>query len=245
MNITFKKLTPTEFEEFCYDLLDQLGFINIDWRKGTGKNSSPSDRGRDIVFQKECNEVDGSKYFETWFTDCKHYTKGVPPKELQNLLTWAEAERPDYVLFMVSGFLSNSAKDYLEQYKTNRKPPFKIKYWEKPILEKLSNRRMSLLRKYNLTTEPLKAVKKILKAEEEFNNKIWYSRHQLLKQMVKKGHPIRPDIWKGALKSAKETENKYGKKNLGPYDDFEWGMINGKLSALRWVLGDDWDMLDT
>ncbi len=36
-----------------------------------------------------------------------------------------------------------------------------------------------------------------------------------------------------------------GKDNLGPYTDFEWGMINGKLSALRWVLGDEWDMLDT
>ena len=53
------------------------------------------------------------------------------------------------------------------------------------------------------------------------------------------------EIWEGALAAAKETEEDLGREQLGPWDDFEWGMINGKLSALRWVLGDEWDMLDT
>jgi hypothetical protein len=51
--------------------------------------------------------------------------------------------------------------------------------------------------------------------------------------------------WKGALAAAKRTENEVGIDNLGPWTDFEWGMLNGKLSALRWVMGDEWDMLDT
>ena len=47
------------------------------------------------------------------------------------------------------------------------------------------------------------------------------------------------------LAAAKKTEEELDQSQLGPWDDFEWGMINGKLSALRWVLGGDWDMLDT
>jgi hypothetical protein len=31
----------------------------------------------------------------------------------------------------------------------------------------------------------------------------------------------------------------------GPYTDFELGTLNGKLSALRWVPGSEWDLLDT
>ena len=49
---------------------------------------------------------------------------------------------------------------------------------------------------------------------------------------------------------AARIRQQYGEDNLLAYatdanSDFEWGMINGKFSALRWVLGDEWDFLDT
>ena len=35
--LSFEHLDATQFEEFCSDLLHELKFVNIDWRKGTGK----------------------------------------------------------------------------------------------------------------------------------------------------------------------------------------------------------------
>jgi hypothetical protein len=109
---------------------------------------------------------------------------------------------------------------------------------------------------------PPRKLKEILEVEDELTTKIWYDRHQSRAQHIRAGHiklvakdegkalgegsrPIQRDIWEGALKAARKAEKKYGKKNLGPWDAFEWGMLNGKLSALRWVLGYEWDMLDT
>lgn len=107
-----------------------------------------------------------------------------------------------------------------------------------------------------------RGLTEILEAEDFLFHQVWYNRHWNLRIAIEEGrikivdketHPrpagaqetVQRDIWKGALKSAKNAENRFGKKNLGPWDDFDWGMINGKLSALRWVLGDNWDMLDS
>jgi len=81
---------------------------------------------------------------------------------------------------------------------------------------------------------------------ERLTDQIWYNRHQGLKERVaNKETTVDPEIWKGALKAAKAVEEKYGEENLWHESDFEWGMLNGKLSALRWLTGEQWDMLDT
>jgi hypothetical protein len=110
--------------------------------------------------------------------------------------------------------------------------------------------------------EPRK-LSEVLETQRLLDRQVWYNRHWNLRIRVQTGeikvithdqfkalsgyHPevIVDKTWKGALRAAKRVEKEVGKENLGPWSDFDWGMINGKLSALRWVLGDDWDMLDT
>ncbi len=146
-------LTETEFEEFCYDLLCELGCSHISWRKGTGLSSSPSDQGRDIECQFVKEDVDGTTYLETWFVECKHYRRGVPPEKLLSVLAWAKAERPDVWLIIASNFLSNPTKNLLEDFRRNHTPTFRIRYWEKPNLEKLTHDKIDLLRKYKIDNQ--------------------------------------------------------------------------------------------
>lgn len=168
----------------------------------------------------------------------------MPPKELQSLLAWANAERPEVVLFMVSGFLSNPSKDYLRDYELNNRPPFRLKYCERPVIERLVAGQDNFLRRF--FGDLPRSYSEILAAEEEYFDRVWYDRSQLTERLLKEGKEQLPDdIAQGRRRAMKRVEETYGADNLGPYSEFEWGMINGKLSALRWVMGDDWDMLDT
>lgn len=115
-------------------------------------------------------------------------------------------------------------------------------------------------REYN--QEP-RRLTELLEAEEKLTTQIWYGRKWGIIARVESGEEKRvprevwesatPEerrsmivdtIWEGMLAAMKRAEEQHPDE-LGPWTDFEWGMLSGKLSAIRWMLGDEWDMLDT
>ncbi len=112
-DINFDEISPREFENLCYDLVVQYNFKNLVWREGG------ADSGRDIeavyTFSNSVND------FKTkWFFECKRYAKGVPPDELTSKIAWADAERPKYLVFFISSYLSNPSRDWLAKIQEQR-----------------------------------------------------------------------------------------------------------------------------
>ncbi|MPY10700.1 PIN domain-containing protein [Arthrobacter bussei] len=96
--------------------------------------------------------------------------------------------------------------------------------------------------------EEPRRLDEILAAETELFDRLWYHRSLQHDYRAERkgdaGELERHQAIAGPGRARVEaTYTKPGQ--LGPYTDFELGMLNGKMSALRWVLGSEWDFLDT
>ena len=99
--------------------------------------------------------------------------------------------------------------------------------------------------------------KEIIKELNTLVDRVWVNRFYTREAKIEDGtvtiipdneerlgdNVIHVSVYNRAVDKVNEIQDRLGLE--GPYTDFEWGMINGKLSALRWILGDEWDMLHT
>ena len=87
--------------------------------------------------------------------------------------------------------------------------------------------------------------KAIQKSYDESWEKVAWNRHQVIAMEVEDGKRDSDSYFIKGVEAAKRIEAKYGIDDL-MLDDFEFGLLSGKMSALAWVLGSEWEgSLDT
>ena len=86
---------------------------------------------------------------------------------------------------------------------------------------------------------------KVVDVEKRLNDIVWWNRHKVLERKCEETGDFPPkEIWDEALRHAERIEKEIPQEEL-TLNDFDWGMVNGKLSAIRWILGEEWDDLST
>lgn len=144
----FSRLTPTEFEELCYDLVSRLGFEQVSWRKGSGGEHSPSDGSRDIEAYWPIDEPDGFKDRQLWLIDAKHVTspQALGKSKVVDFLSLRVIYPNAKLLIMTSGYISNSLKDSIKEIGVE-----KIRVWERHQIIAFVTKYHELLHKFDLS----------------------------------------------------------------------------------------------
>lgn len=79
----------------------------------------------------------------------------------------------------------------------------------------------------------------VITEEQRLYNQLWYARHMIMEMPAH----VPPDIVERAEAKARQVEKEYSKEHLDgiQHDPYEVGVMHGKLMALRWMLGMNWN----
>ena len=133
--LDFSGVSPVEFENMVFHLLDEMGFANLTWRKG-GEGNSATDGGRDLEATYWTVLPTASKEEKYWF-EVKHRKNQLEKSQVQGtILNAAGNNSKDNVVIITNKTISNPTLDWIKEFQETHKKP-SVSVWQGHDLELL------------------------------------------------------------------------------------------------------------
>lgn len=131
--LDFSEIDPVQFENLVFHLIDEMGFSNIQWRKG-GEGNSATDGGRDLEATFWSVQPAASYEHKYWF-EVKHRTGQLEKSQVQNTVLNASGHgKTDNLVIVTNKTISNPTLDWIKEVQLKREAP-SITVWQGHDLE--------------------------------------------------------------------------------------------------------------
>ena len=145
-SLDFSDITPEDFENLVFHLLDEMGFSNIQWRKG-GPGNSATDGGRDLEAKAWSIQPGASRELNYW-VEVKYRSNNLEKSQVQStvLNSAADAKR-DNILIITNSAISNPTLDWINEFQESHRLPL-VSVWQGHDLELMLRKNGSTLSRF-------------------------------------------------------------------------------------------------
>lgn len=144
--LDYSDISPVEFENLVFHLLDEMGFSNLSWRKG-GEGNSATDGGRDLEATFWTVLPAKSKEEKYWI-EVKYRKKQLEKSQVQKTVLNASGNNlKDNILIVTNKTISNPTMDWVKDFQDTHKTPC-ISVWQGHDLELLLRKNPRTLAKF-------------------------------------------------------------------------------------------------
>jgi hypothetical protein len=144
---TFADLSPTEFENFAYDVLSLSNVRNLTWR------TPGADGGRDIEGEVFIRDLSGFSTRQRWYFECKRYSSSLDWPLVYGKVAHADTNQADFLLIITNSTPSPNCETQISKWNTDRRSPM-IRVWRGYELESIVDQFPSVAAKYGLRHPP-------------------------------------------------------------------------------------------
>jgi hypothetical protein len=155
-SVKLKNLSPTDFENFIFDLMVLKGLRNVRWR------TPGADGGRDVEADEVHTDIANTQVVHKWYIECKRYKSSVDWPTIFSKISYAESHGANYLLMCTSAKFTPVAISEVEKWNL-RRGSVQVRLWPGHEIEHQIKPFFDLRAKYGIEPAPTPQGDKLAK----------------------------------------------------------------------------------